>query len=83
MIRLLVGLPAALGIASVLVVSVVQKSKEIFILRATGATRRQILGVFLLQGALPGSLLGSVMGGGSGLPGAALPSTMKGCRSSR
>jgi lipoprotein-releasing system permease protein len=64
-IRLFVGLTAALGIASVLVVSVVQKSKEIGILRATGTTRRQILGVFLLQGAilgLLGSLSGSVMG---------------------
>ena len=66
-IRLFVGLTAALGIASVLVVSVVQKSKEIGILRATGTTRRQILGVFLLQGAmlgLLGSMLGSMMGWG-------------------
>ena len=65
MIRLFVGLTAALGIASVLVVSVVQKSKEIGILRATGTTRGQILGVFLLQGAilgLLGSLFGSLMG---------------------
>jgi lipoprotein-releasing system permease protein len=61
MIRLFVGLTAALGIASVLVVSVVQKSKEIGILRATGTTRRQILGVFLLQGAILG-LLGSALG---------------------
>jgi lipoprotein-releasing system permease protein len=64
-IRLFVGLTAALGIASVLVVSVVQKSKEIGILRATGTTRGQILGVFLVQGAilgLLGSLFGSVMG---------------------
>jgi lipoprotein-releasing system permease protein len=64
-IRLFVGLTAALGIASVLVVSVVQKSKEIGILRATGTTRGQILGVFLLQGAilgLLGSLFGSIMG---------------------
>ena len=67
MIRLFVGLTAALGIASVLVVSVVQKSKEIGILRATGTTRGQILGVFLLQGAilgLLGSVFGSVMGWG-------------------
>jgi lipoprotein-releasing system permease protein len=67
MIRLFVGLTAALGIASVLVVSVVQKSKEIGILRATGTSRRQILGVFLLQGAmlgLLGSVLGSLMGWG-------------------
>jgi lipoprotein-releasing system permease protein len=64
-IRLFVGLTAALGIASVLVVSVVQKSKEIGILRATGTTRSQILGVFLLQGAmlgLMGSVFGSLMG---------------------
>ena len=64
-IRLFVGLTAALGIASVLVVSVVQKSKEIGILRATGTTRGQILGVFLLQGAilgLLGSVFGSIMG---------------------
>jgi lipoprotein-releasing system permease protein len=66
-IRLFVGLTAALGIASVLVVSVVQKSKEIGILRATGTTRGQILGVFLTQGAilgLLGSLFGSLMGWG-------------------
>jgi lipoprotein-releasing system permease protein len=60
-IRLFVGLTAALGIASVLVVSVVQKSKEIGILRATGTTRQQILRLFLLQGALLG-LMGSVLG---------------------
>lgn len=67
MIRLFVGLTAALGISSVLVVSVVQKAKEIGILRATGTTRSQILGVFLLQGALLGllgSALGSLMGWG-------------------
>ena len=67
MIRLFVGLTAALGIASVLVVSVVQKSKEIGILRATGTSRGQILGVFLMQGAilgLLGSVFGSLMGWG-------------------
>ena len=64
-IRFFVGLTAGLGIASVLVVSVVQKSKEIGILRATGTTRAQILRLFLLQGALMG-LLGSVAGSGLG-----------------
>lgn len=64
MIRVFVGLSVAAGIASVLVVSVVQKSKEIGILRAMGGSRGQMLRVFLLQGALLGfigSLLGSLM----------------------
>ncbi len=66
-IRFFVGLTAALGIASVLVVSVVQKSKEIGLLRATGTSRQQVLRIFLLQGALMGlmgSLVGSLMGWG-------------------
>jgi lipoprotein-releasing system permease protein len=64
-IRFFVGLTAALGIASVLVVSVVQKSKEIGILRATGASRAQVLRLFLIQGALMG-LGGSVVGSALG-----------------
>jgi lipoprotein-releasing system permease protein len=55
LIRGFVILIVALGIASVLVVSVVQKSKEIGILRAMGASRRSIMMVFLLQGALLGA----------------------------
>ena len=52
----------ALWIARVvLIVSVVQKSKEIGILRAMGASRGQILRVFLLQGAALGAL-GSLAG---------------------
>jgi lipoprotein-releasing system permease protein len=61
LIRLFVGLSVAAGIASVLVVSVVQRSREIGILRAMGASRGQVMRVFLLQGALVG-LLGSLMG---------------------
>ena len=67
LIRLFVGLSVAAGIASVLVVSVVQRQKDIGILRAMGGSRRQILGVFLLQGAivgLLGSLAGSAFGAG-------------------
>ncbi len=60
-IRVVVMLVVVLGIASVLVVSVVQKQREIGILRAMGATRGQVLRVFLLQGALVGGL-GSVAG---------------------
>jgi lipoprotein-releasing system permease protein len=61
MIRLFIGLSVAAGIASVLVVSVVQRSKEIGILRAMGGSRGQIMRVFLLQGAMVG-LLGSLSG---------------------
>lgn len=65
MISLFVALSVALGIASVLSVSVVQRTREIGILRAMGTTRRQMLQVFLLQGAIFG-LAGSVIGGGAG-----------------
>ena len=64
-IRFFVGLSVAFGIASVLAVSVIQRSKDIGILRAMGASQRQVLRVFLLQGGLLGffgSLLGSVLG---------------------
>ncbi|MGZ5859180.1 MAG: ABC transporter permease, partial [Burkholderiaceae bacterium] len=61
MIRLFVGLSVAAGIASVLVVSVVQRSKEIGILRAMGGSRGQIMRIFLIQGAVVG-LLGSLIG---------------------
>ncbi|WP_151445524.1 ABC transporter permease [Lacisediminimonas profundi] len=61
MIRFFVGLSVAAGIASVLVVSVVQRSREIGILRAMGGTRGQLMRVFLIQGALVG-LLGSLTG---------------------
>lgn len=61
MIRLFVALSVAAGIASVLVVSVVQRSKEVGILRAMGGSRGQILRVFLIQGGIVG-LLGSILG---------------------
>lgn len=65
-IRFFVGLSVAFGIASVLVVSVVQKSREIGILRAMGISRGQILRMFLLQGGLVG-LAGSIVGSAIGL----------------
>ncbi|WP_333825418.1 ABC transporter permease [Pinisolibacter sp.] len=65
-IRLLVGLSVAFGIASVLIVSVVQRSKEIGILRAMGASRGQMLRVFLIQGGVLG-LIGSIFGSSLGL----------------
>jgi lipoprotein-releasing system permease protein len=65
MISAFVALSVALGIASVLSVSVVQRTREIGILRAMGTTRRQMLWVFLMQGALFG-LAGSLLGGVAG-----------------
>jgi lipoprotein-releasing system permease protein len=65
LIRLFVGLSVAFGIAAVLVVSVIQRSKEIGILRAMGARKGQVLRVFLIQGGVlgfAGSLVGSALG---------------------
>ena len=65
LIRLFVAMSVAFGIAAVLIVSVIQRSKDIGILRAMGTSRGQILRVFLLQGGLlgfVGSLFGAVMG---------------------
>jgi lipoprotein-releasing system permease protein len=64
-IRFFVGLSVAFGIASVLFVSVVQRSREIGILRAMGVSRGQIMRVFLLQGGLlglGGAAVGSAVG---------------------
>ena len=65
-IQFFVGLSVAFGMASVLVNSVIQRTKDIGILRAMGTTRQQVLRLFLLQGgllALLGSVLGSLLGG--------------------
>lgn len=61
MIQTFVILAVALGIASVLAVSVVQKAPEIGILMAYGTPRRKILRLFLFQGGVVG-LAGSVAG---------------------
>ncbi|MBX3666297.1 MAG: ABC transporter permease [Burkholderiales bacterium] len=66
LIRFFITVVVALGIASVLVVSVVQKRREIGILRAVGATRRQMLAVFLMQGVIVGAA-GALLGSGLGL----------------
>jgi lipoprotein-releasing system permease protein len=70
-IRFFVGLSVAFGIASVLAVVVVQKSREIGILRAMGISRAQILRLFLLQGGLL-ALSGAVLGSGIGALGLVL-----------
>jgi lipoprotein-releasing system permease protein len=61
MIQVFVTVAVAMGIASVLAVSVVQRSKQIGILRAMGISRRRVMGIFLLQGGVVG-LVGSAFG---------------------
>ncbi len=61
MIQVFVILAVALGIASVLAVSVVQKAREIGILRAMGTQARSVTRIFLIQGAVLGAV-GSLIG---------------------
>jgi lipoprotein-releasing system permease protein len=65
LVRFFLALVVAIGVASVLIVSVVQKTREIGILRAMGASSRRILRVFLLQGTLIGTA-GAVLGSACG-----------------
>ncbi len=64
-IQFFVFLAVAIGIASVLVVTVVQRTREIGILRAMGTPRHRIAMVFVIQGGLVG-FLGSLLGAGLG-----------------
>jgi len=65
MISFFVALSVAFGIASVLSISVVQRTREIGILRAMGTRRGQMLKVFLVQGAALG-FVGSAAGAFAG-----------------
>jgi lipoprotein-releasing system permease protein len=65
MIQFFVMVAVTLGIASVLVVSVVQKSREIGILKATGTSTARITRIFFIQGGIVG-LVGSALGSGIG-----------------
>ncbi len=66
MIQFFVVVSVALGIASVLIVSVVQKSREIGILRAVGVPSRRVRAIFLIQGGVLG-VIGSVIGAALGV----------------
>ena len=66
MISFFVALSVAFGIASVLAISVTQRTREIGILRAMGTRGDQVLRVFLIQGALLG-FSGALAGSGIGL----------------
>jgi putative ABC transport system permease protein len=52
---------AAIGITNTMVMSIYEQTKEIGILKAMGASNKQILGVFLVQSAVIG-LIGGVVG---------------------
>jgi lipoprotein-releasing system permease protein len=58
-------LASAFGIASVLIVSVLQKSKQIGILKSIGARDSQLMLVFTLEGLII-ALLGATLGAGLG-----------------
>jgi SOS response regulatory protein OraA/RecX len=62
----LIVLVAAMGIANVLVLAVAEKTGEIAVLRTLGASARQVMAVFTLEGALLGGL-GTLLGAGSGI----------------
>ena len=66
MIQVFVLLAVLLGIASVLAISVVQKSKQIGILKAMGIQNRDASLIFLFQGLILG-VIGGVIGTGLGL----------------
>lgn len=65
LIQVFVVLAVTIGIASVLVVSVFQKRRQIGILRAMGTSRARIAWIFIFQGGLLG-MAGSVFGLGLG-----------------
>ncbi|MCX8036435.1 MAG: ABC transporter permease [Candidatus Sumerlaeia bacterium] len=64
-ILLLIVLVAAFNIIGTLVMIVIEKTREIGILRAMGTSHRQILAIFLLQGLIVG-LVGIAVGMGVG-----------------
>ena len=62
----LIVIVAAMGIANILVLTVAEKTEEIAILRALGASRNQILAIFTTEGVLLGGT-GTLLGAGLGL----------------
>ncbi|MCK7510650.1 MAG: hypothetical protein MZV70_45695 [Desulfobacterales bacterium] len=67
-ILIMIVLVGALNIISTLVMVVMEKNKDVAILRAMGATQKSIMTVFMVQGVLVGS--GGHRGGAGCGPGA-------------
>jgi putative ABC transport system permease protein len=65
--ELVVGVVAALGLAFALLISVIQRRRELGILRAVGATQAQVLRSVLVEAALMG-VIGSLIGLCVGVP---------------
>lgn len=64
-VTFLIVLVAAMGIANVMVLTVAEKTRDIAILRALGASSRQVLAVFTLEGfalGATGTLIGTLLG---------------------
>jgi putative ABC transport system permease protein len=65
--QLVVGVVAGLGVVTALLISVLQRRRELGLLRAVGATRAQVLRSVLAEAALMG-LFGTLFGLAIGLP---------------
>ncbi len=65
-IQVFIIIAVTLGIASVLAVSVVQKSRQIGILKAMGTVKKKVGLIFLIQGGILG-LIGSILGSATGI----------------
>jgi lipoprotein-releasing system permease protein len=65
-ILIMIVLVGALNIISTLVMVVMEKNRDVAILRAMGATRKNIMSVFMFQGVLVG-VVGTVVGLAAGL----------------
>jgi putative ABC transport system permease protein len=65
--EIVVGLVAAMGVVMALLISVLQRRRELGLLRAVGATRAQILRTVLAEATLMG-LIGTLIGLAVGVP---------------
>ncbi|MFN4261558.1 MAG: FtsX-like permease family protein [Gemmataceae bacterium] len=65
--EIVIGLVAALGVVTALLISVLQRQRELGLLRAVGASQGQLIGSVLAEAALMG-LLGTTIGLIAGIP---------------